>query len=85
MLLAGRGLNRRYDLTRNTEFGERSKTRELIGFEIADGFVEPDHSFLDDIFAIGADEKITLGFDADEILVLVEQEFHRQVITRLGG
>src|SRR5260370_37276836 len=36
-------------------------------------------------FLIGADQEVALGFDSDEVLVLVEQELHRQVVARLGG
>jgi hypothetical protein len=44
---------------------------------------QADHAFLNDIFPVGADQEETLGLDAHEILVLVEQELHRQIIAAL--
>ncbi len=38
---------------------------------------------MDDVFAVRADQEVALRLDADEILILVEQILHREVIARL--
>ena len=83
VLLPRRRLDRGDDLTRDAQLGERAKARKLIGFEVAHGLVEADHPFLDDVFAVRADEKVALRLDANEVLVLVEQVFHREIVAGL--
>ena len=60
-----------------------AKARKLVGLEIADGLVEADHSFLDDIFAIRSDKKVALRLNTDEVLIFIKEVLHREVVTGL--
>ena len=81
MLLARRRLDGRDDLPRDAQLRERAERREFVGAEVADGLVEADHAFLDDILTVGTDEEVALGLDADEVLIFVEQELHGEIVA----
>ena len=83
VLLPRRGLDRGDDLAGDAQLGERPERRQLLPPEVPNGLVEADHPLLDDILAIGPDQKVRLGFDSDEVAVLVDQILGGELIASL--
>src|SRR4249919_3032104 len=77
VLEAGRGLDRRDDLARHAELGEGAERRLLVVAEVADGLVEPDQPFLDEILPVTAGEEVRARLQPDEPGVPPDEVIHR--------
>src|SRR5687768_14594379 len=75
VLLAGRGLYGGDDLAGNTQLGEGSESGKPVVAEIADGFEQADHPFLNDVFVIGSNQKVAPGLALHQVAVLDHQVF----------
>jgi hypothetical protein len=84
MLLSRSRLDGRDDLASDAELGKGSERRELVRAVVTYALVKPDHAFLDDIFAVCADQEIGLGFDSDKVLVLADQVLGGELVSVLG-
>ncbi|CFJ37817.1 Uncharacterised protein [Mycobacterium tuberculosis] len=73
MLLSGSRLDCRNDLTSNAKLSKSLERCQFIPAEVANGFVQPNHAFLHNIFAVSPNKKIGSGLGTDEVLVLVDQ------------
>ena len=77
MLEARRRLDRRDDLARDAQFGERAERRLLVGTEVAHCLVEADEALLDQVFRVTAGEEIRARLEANEGRVPAHQLVHR--------
>ena len=82
MLLARRGFDGSDNLARDAQFGKGTEGRKFLRAEVANRLVEPNHAFLHDVLVIRADEKVAARLGTDEVLVLVQQIFHRHRVPR---
>ena len=82
MLLARRGFDGSDNLARDAQFGKGAEGRKFLRPEVANRLVEPNHAFLHDVLVIRADEKVAARLGTDEVLVLVQQIFHRHRVPR---
>src|SRR5690606_23588746 len=48
--------------------------------EVSDGFVQPDHALLDDVFPVCSDQEVGTCFSSDKVLVLVDQVFQGLIV-----
>ena len=69
MLFARRALDRGDDLPGDAQLRKRAKRRLLAELIVANGLVQADHALLDDVLAVGADQKIGARLAADDLLV----------------
>ena len=81
MLVAGRRLDRRDDLARHAELGERAERRLPVDPKVANGLEESDQPFLNQVVRIAPGEKVRTRFKAHEAPVLVHDPVHRGAIT----
>ena len=72
MLVAGRGLDRGDDLTGDAELGERAEARLAVAAVVADGLVETEQAFLDQVVALSSEEEVGRGLEADEAAVAAD-------------
>ena len=83
MLLTCRRLDRRDDLARHAQLGERTERGQAVVAKIADSLVEPDHAFLHDILPISADEEVRARLRANEVAILVDQVVQSNIAATL--
>jgi hypothetical protein len=81
VLEAGGGLDRGDDLARHAELGERAERRLLVVTEVADGLVEPDQAFLDEILSVTAGEEVRARLQPDEAGVPPDEVIQRGAVA----
>ena len=64
-----RRLDRRDDLARDAELGERAERRLLLDPVVAHGLVEADEALLDQVIGISACDEVARRLEADEAVV----------------
>src|SRR5690606_11345543 len=84
VLLPGGRLDGGDDLAGNAQLSEGAKGSKLVRPEVANGFVEPDHAFLYNVFPVRANQKITPRFRTDEIAVFGNQIFECDLVSLTG-
>src|SRR5207253_7918250 len=84
MLEAGGGLDRRDDLARHAELGERAERRLLVRAEVAHRLVEPDQALLDQVVAIAAGEEVRARLEPDEGRIAADQCIQRDAVAVAG-
>jgi hypothetical protein len=73
VLVAGRRLHRRDDLARDAQLGEVAERRLAVGPIVADGLVEADEPFLDQVVRVAPDEEVRRGLQPDERVIAADQ------------
>jgi hypothetical protein len=77
VLVAGRGLHRGDDLTRDAELGEVSEARLTIGAVVANRLVEADQALLNQVVGVAAGEKVRRCLEADEAVITADDPIVR--------
>ena len=73
MLLSGGRFDRGDDLPGDAQLGKRPKRRELITAEIPDGLIHTDHTLLDQVLLIAAQQKISPRLGTHIVFVFIDE------------
>jgi hypothetical protein len=73
VLEPGGGLDRRDDLPRNAELGERAERRLLVVPEVAHSLVEADQPLLDQVLRVAAGEEVRARLEPHEARIAADQ------------
>src|SRR5206468_3598926 len=84
VLVARRRLDRGDDLPGDAQLREVAKARLAVRAVVADGLVEPDQSFLDEVVAVASGQEVRRGLQADEAVVPAHEPVVRVGVALLG-
>src|SRR5262249_49736695 len=85
LLLAGGRLDGGDDVAMDADLGEGGGRGGPIGHVVDDRLPEPDHTHLEQVFPLRADQEVRFDFRADQVSVLVQQVLRGALLALLGA